>query len=487
MQRLANYINGEFCLAQSGDWLDSVEPATGRVFAQFPDSDDRDVESAVEAANAAEAVWRATTARQRSDILLRIADMIEADLDDLAHAEAQDTGKPLRLAREVDIPRAVANFRFFATAILHFDSEFHQTDQLAINYTLRHPVGVAALISPWNLPLYLLSWKVAPALAAGCTAVAKPSELAPLTASRLAGYADAAGLPNGVLNLVHGLGPKVGAPLVSSPHVSAISFTGGTETGAKIGRAAAGSFKRLTLELGGRNANIVFGDADFEASVATSVRAAFQNQGQMCLSGSRIFVQRDIYARFVDEFTRRTQALKVGDPLEPGTDQGAVVSAEHLRRVESFLDQARQQGGTILCGGRPPESLPPRCQGGYFLEPAVVVDLPADAPFNCQEVFGPVVSIMPFSDTADAVDWANLTPYGLSASLWTNDLRLAHRVAGALRTGTVWINCWLLRDLRVPFGGAKHSGIGREGGWEALRFFTEPKNVCVAMTDPAGS
>ncbi len=481
--KLANYIGGQLVEPQSRGYFDDFDPASGEQCAQVPDSDERDVAKAVTAAKEAFDGWSTTPAAQRSRVLIRLAGLIEEHLDELALLESIDTGKPLSVARTVDIPRAVENFRFFATAILHTRSESHQTDATAINFTLRAPRGVAGLISPWNLPLYLFSWKVAPALATGNTAVGKPSELTPMTAHRLAELSIEAGLPPGVLNIVHGYGAKAGAAIVSHPDVPTISFTGGTDTGAQIARTAGPMFKRLALECGGKNPTIVFADADFDDALATSVRAAFSNQGEICLCGSRLLVERPIYDRFVESFVERTRGLRVGDPMKDGTDLGALISAEHLAKVESYVELARTEGGTIACGGRrpSPESLGDRCRDGVFLEPTVVTGLDMNCRTNTEEIFGPLVTIMPFDDADQAIELANATQYGLSASVWTRDLDRAHHVAAQLQAGTVWVNCWLLRDLRVPFGGMKSSGVGREGGDEALRFFTEPKNVCIRI------
>lgn len=479
MLQIPNFIAGRHIAPASGQYLDNVEPATGRVYSQVADGDARDVEAAVQAAVAAFPAWSRTPAAERSRLLLDIAQRIEANLERLAHAEAVDSGKPLRLARMVDIPRAASNFRFFATAILHDRSEAYRTDSVALNYTLRQPVGVAGLISPWNLPLYLFSWKVAPALATGNTAVAKPSELTPMTAHLLTELCQQAGLPSGVFNVVHGLGPKVGEALVSHPKVRAVSFTGGTATGAHIARAAAPLFKKLTLELGGKNPNIIFADADLDEVIKTSVRSSFENQGEICLCGSRILVEEGIYPAFVERFVAETRKLRVGDPLEGTTDTGALISRGHADKVLSYIRLAKDEGGRILCGGGPPEELGERCRDGYFVRPTVIADLPPECQVNQEEIFGPVVTVAPFRNEAEVVQIANGTPFGLSASLWTRDLARAHRVAEQIETGTVWVNCWLLRDLRTPFGGIKNSGVGREGGEEALRFFTEAKNVCV--------
>lgn len=471
--RLANFIDGAFVGTDS--YFDDIAPATEEVIAEIPDSDARDVDAAVQAAKRVFPAWSRTPAAERSRLLLKLADIIEKNLDELARCESEDSGKPISLAKKLDIPRAVANFRFFATAILHQSSEAHVTDSSALNYTLRQPHGVAGLISPWNLPLYLLSWKIAPAIASGNTCVAKPSELTPMTAHRLAGLSLEAGIPDGVINIVHGLGSKAGAAICEHPGVPLISFTGGTVTGAKVAAAAAPMFKKLSLELGGKNPNLVFADADLDDAIATSIRSSFWNQGEICLCGSRIFVERSIHDQFVDRFVAATKELKIGDPGDPSTDVGALISAAHLEKVTGYVKLAREEGGTVVTGGNRVD------RRGYFVEPAVITGLDCDCRVLQEEIFGPVVTITPFDSDEDAIGFANSTRYGLSASVWTRDLQRAHRVAAALDAGTVWINCWLLRDLRVPFGGMKDSGVGREGGFESLNFFTEPKNVCVKL------
>lgn len=483
MTKIANYINGKFVEPISGSYLDNVDPSTGQVYSQVPDSDERDVEKAVEAATNAFKSWSTTPAAERSNILLTIADLIEKNLDKLAMAECVDNGKPLSLACSVDIPRAATNFRYFATAILHTSSEAHFTDDLAMNYTLRQPRGVVGCISPWNLPLYLFTWKVAPAIATGNTVVAKPSELTPMTAYMLGELCSEASLPPGVLNIIHGLGNKVGAPLVAHPSVTTISFTGGTVTGSSIAATAAPMFKKLSLECGGKNPNIIFADADMDLALDTSVRAAFANQGEICLCGSRIFVERSEYDSFVKAFVEKTQQLKVGDPLESDTNQGALVSEAHLAKVYSYVDLAQQEGGTILTGGKKPQDLPQRCKDGFFLEPTVITGLDCNCRTNQEEIFGPISAIMPFDSESEVIEFANSTKYGLSGTIFTQNLDRAHRVAAKLQSGTIWINSWMLRDLRIPFGGMKHSGMGREGGAETMRFFTEPKNVCVKLNN----
>ncbi len=480
-RRVPNYINGALVAPAAGRYLDNIDPATGTVISLVPDSDESDVAAAVAAAVAAFRPWAELPASERSRYLTRIADRIEARLAEFARAESIDTGKPLALATTLDIPRAAANFRFFATAILHTAAESHATDYSAINYTLRRPRGVAGLISPWNLPLYLLSWKIAPAIATGNTAVAKPSELTPTTAALLAEVCQEAGLPPGVLNLVHGLGASAGAAIVAHPAVKTISFTGGTATGATIARSAAPVFKKLTLELGGKNPTIVFGDTDLDQHLGSIVRSSFANQGEICLCGSRILVEQSLYDQFVVRFTAAVAALTIGDPLEPGTDLGPLISAGHRDKVMGYIALARSEGGVIRTGGGAPATVPARCANGYYVAPTVITNLPMGCRTNQEEIFGPVVTVMPFRDEAHAIELANDSPYGLAASLWTNNLTRAHRVAEQVQCGTIWVNCWLLRDLRVPFGGMRQSGVGREGGDEAIRFFTEPKNVCIKL------
>lgn len=473
--RLANFIDGAFVAPASGQYFDDIEPATGEVIANVPDSDAPDVDDAVRAGQRAFDAWSRTPAEQRSRILLKLADLIEQNLDELALLESRDNGKPVSLAKRLDIPRAVANFRFFGTAILHDASEAHATDTSALNYTLRQPVGVAGLISPWNLPLYLLSWKIAPAIASGNTCVAKPSELTPLTAHRLAELSLEAGVPRGVMNIVHGVGPKAGAAICEHPDVPLISFTGGTVTGAKVATATATRFKKVSLELGGKNPNVIFADADLDDAIATSIRSSFWNQGEICLCGSRIFVERSIHDEFVDRFGAATQKLRIGDPSDPQTDVGALISEAHTAKVMGYIDLAKEEGGTIVTGGHRVD------RRGFYVEPTVITGLNVDCRVLQEEIFGPVVTITPFDGDEEAVRFANSTRYGLSATVWTRDLQRAHRVAAQLHSGTIWINCWLLRDLRVPFGGMKDSGLGREGGFESLRFFTEAKNVCVKL------
>ena len=480
MLKIENYVNGELIKPVSDNYLDNYNPATGEVYSQIPDSDENDVALAVEAAKKAFPVWSKMSAEQRHDILMKIVSLIERDSNLLAEAESVDNGKPLLLAKRVDIPRAVSNFKFYATAAMHTATEAHETAGQAINYTLRQPLGVIGCISPWNLPLYLFTWKIAPALAAGCTVVAKPSEITPMTAYLLSKICIEAGLPEGVLNIVHGLGGKAGAGIVSHKDVKAISFTGGTKTGEWIARTAAPMFKKLSLELGGKNPNIIFADCNYEEMLKTTVLSSFSNQGQICLCGSRIFVEKPLYENFCGDFIERVSALKVGDPLENATDVGAVVSKPHMEKILSYIDLAREEGGHVLHGGKQLK-IEGRCADGYFVEPTIIENLSHDCRTNQEEIFGPVVTITPFDAEDEVLRYANSVEYGLSATVWTENLSRAHRLAEKLESGIVWVNCWLLRDLRTPFGGMKNSGVGREGGFEALRFFTEEKNVCIKI------
>lgn len=483
MRKIANYVDGELIPPRLNRYLDNVEPATGLGYSETPDSDAGDIERAVEAAEKAYPAWAESPLEERAQLLHRLAEMINQRAEALAQAESIDSGKPLSTARRVDIPRAAANCEFFSSAIRHFFSESHATGSEALNYTLRAPLGVVGCISPWNLPLYLFTWKVAPALAAGNTVVAKPSELTPMTAYLLSEICQEAKLPPGVLNIIHGVGARVGQSLVEHPKVQAISFTGGTQTGARIAATAAPRFKKLSLELGGKNPNIIFADCDFERAIGTSVRSSFFNQGEICLSGSRIFIERSIFDKFKAEFVRRTQTLRVADPLDQDCDVGALISQSHLRKVLSYIGLAREEGARILTGARQVH-LEGRCEGGYFVEPTIIEGLSPRCRVNQEEIFGPVVTLAPFDSEDEAVEYANSTPFGLSATIWSENIGRCHRLASRIQSGVIWINCWLLRDLRTPFGGMKQSGLGREGGFEALKFFTEPKNVCVYLGDP---
>lgn len=480
MKTIANYINGEFCAPVSGNYIETSNPATGEMYAKLPDSNHRDVQLAVEAAQNAFPEWQNTSAQDRAKLLFQIAQRIEDLLEELALAETNDTGKPLWLSQSVDIPRAASNFRFFASGILHFASESHMMENTAINYTLRQPLGVVGCISPWNLPLYLFSWKIAPALAAGNCVITKPSEITPMTAFLLAQICNDIELPPGVLNIVHGFGRSAGKSIVEHPDVSAISFTGGTKTGREIAQTAAPMFKKLSLEMGGKNPVVIFDDCNYDDMLATTLRSSFTNQGQICLCGSRIYVEHSLYERFRNDFVEYARDLEIGDPLAEGTLQGAVISGDHLQKIKSYVQLAEKEGGEILCGGNAVQ-LDGRCRNGWFFEPTIIEGLSSDCRVNQEEIFGPVVTIAPFDDEIEALQLANGTPYGLAATIWTEDLTRAHRLSNQLNHGIAWVNCWMLRDLRTPFGGMKQSGMGREGGFEALRFFTEPKNICIKI------
>ena len=476
---IQNYINGALTAPFNERYLDNVEPATGQIYGRIPNSDATDLEMAVKAARAAQKKWAATSLDSRFQILNRLADLIDANLERLAEAESRDNGKPIALARQVDIPRASANIRFFAQAITQFASESHAMGEIAINYTLRQPLGIVACISPWNLPLYLFTWKIAPALAAGNAVIAKPSEVTPLTAFLFSELCIDAGLPKGVLNILHGTGPSIGGPLTTHEHIKAISFTGGTSTGQHIRQVTAKSFKKLSLELGGKNPTVVFADCDLDKTIAETGRAAFANQGQICLCGSRIYVQRKIYDAYVKGLVKYAESLRMGDPLDENTQFGAVVSEPHMEKVLKYIDLAVEQGGKILTGGNR-EKVSGRCVSGFFLQPTVISELSNSSSVNQEEIFGPVCTVQPFDDEKEALALANDSSYGLACSIWSSDIQRCHRLARDIECGIVWVNCWLQRDLRTPFGGMKASGIGREGGVEALRFFTEPKNVCIS-------
>ncbi len=482
MERILNYIGGRLTEPREGNWLDNSEPATGDVYCQIPDSGEQDIADAIESARQAFEGWSSISAEERSRWLMTLADAIEQKLDVLAAAESKDNGKPVSLAKAVDIPRAVSNFRFFAHAITQFSSEAHSMGDEGLNYTLRQSLGVVACISPWNLPLYLLTWKLAPALAAGNTVVAKPSEITPYTAYLLAEICMETGFPPGVLNIVHGQGGRAGEALCRHREIKAISFTGGTATGRRIAGIAAPLFKKMSLELGGKNPTIIFADCDYETMLSTTVRSSFANQGQICLCGSRIYVERPIYERFKADFVAKVSALKPGDPSLAATKTGAVVSEAHLHKVLGYIRLAQEEGGKVLAGGKQ-AILEGRCTHGWFIEPTVIEGLPADCRTNQEEIFGPVVTIAPFDKEEEVLSWANGTEYGLASVVWTENISRAHKMAARLETGIVWINCWLVRDLRTPFGGVKQSGVGREGGMEALHFFTEPKNVCIRYGD----
>ena len=475
MQHIQNFINGVYVPPIAGQYIDNFNPAFGTVSGTIPNSDLSDIEAAFRAATNAFSSWANTPLEDKHEILLGISNGILQNLEALAEAESADSGKTIATARTIDIPRAALNFKFFATALLHFASESHHAPG-SLSYTLRQPLGVVGCISPWNLPLYLFTWKIAPALATGNCVIGKPSEVTPLTASMLGDICNRAGLPPGVLNIVHGLGPSTGEAIVRHPKIKAISFTGSTRAGAEIARIAAPMFKKLSLELGGKNPNIIFADCDYEKMLDTTVRSSFNNQGQICLCGSRIYVEKSLYPRFKKDFVERIKNLKIGNPSDPGNQLGAVVSKMHFDKVMGCIELAKAEGGQILAGGTALQ-MPAPFENGWYIAPTIIEGLPANCRTNQEEIFGPVVTIQTFDQDTEALEMANATDYGLSATVWTNNLDRAHYFSANLQAGIVWVNTWMLRDLRTPFGGVKNSGVGREGGWDAMRFFTEAKNV----------
>ncbi len=474
---IQNYINGNFKDANSNEFLNNINPSLGKVYGTLPDSDQSDVLEAIEAAKIAFPTWKSISFEERFNYLIKIASRIEERMEEFVKAESMDNGKPQWLTAQSDIPRAISNLKFFASAQMNFPSESHHTPLQGLNYTLRQPIGVVGCISPWNLPLYLFTWKIAPALAAGNTVVAKPSEITPLTAYLLTTVCEEIGLPKGVFNVIHGLGAKVGQSIVEHRDVKAIAFTGGTATGRLINLECARQFKKVSLELGGKNPNIIFDDCNFEEMLATTVRSSFTNQGQICLCGSRIFIQRTIYDKFKEAFLFKVKELKVGNPATE-VNIGAIVSEAHMEKILSYISLAKEEGGTILTGGvrHIPNDI---CKDGYFIEPTVIEGLDHMCRVNQEEIFGPVVTLIPFDTEEDAVLMANSTVYGLACTIWTENVKRAHRIAEKIDSGIIWVNTWMVRDLRTPFGGMKESGIGREGGFEAMRFFTETKNVFI--------
>lgn len=476
MEKILNLIDGRMIEAQGQEWLPCFEPATGEVYAQVPSSDERDVALAVQAATKALPVWSKTTRVERAALLTKLAGLLEKNLERFAAAESKDNGKPVSLARTVDIPRSISNLNFFAEQILDYQQELF-TGSAGRNQVVRTPLGIVGTISPWNLPLYLFTWKIAPALAAGNCVVAKPSEVTPMTAFLLAQLSIEAGFPPGVLNIVHGLGARVGSAMSQNKDIKAISFTGSTQTGSRIQQDASKQFKKLSLEMGGKNPFVVFADVDLEKVTSWAVKAAFTNQGQICLCGSRFIIHEQIYPEFKKLFLKKTQSLKVGDPAEPATDQGAIVSADHFKKISLAVEKAKTEGARILTGGKA-AVVPGRCEKGYFFEPTVLEGLGPTSATNQEEIFGPVVTLQTFKSEAQAIALANDSQYGLAASVWGQDPDQLQRVAGDLQFGIIWLNTWMTRDLRTPFGGVKNSGMGREGGRYALDFFTEVKNIC---------
>ena len=480
MEQLTNFINGKFMQPKTEEYLDVFEPATGQVYSKVPNSSSTDIDVAFQAANAAFPGWSELTVTDRSQYLHKIAELLEHQLDNFANYESRDTGKPVTLAQSVDIPRAIANFRFFGDygPTFKFNSELN-SDQ-SENRVVHAPLGVVGCISPWNLPLYLFTWKIAPALMAGNTVLAKPSEITPYTAYKLGEICVDANLPAGVLNIIHGQGITAGDALINHKGVPAISFTGGTATGKIISQKTAASFKKLSLEMGGKNPAIIFTDCNYNKMLETVVQSSFSNQGQICLSSSRILIQTEIFQQFKKDFIGKVNKLIVGDPQDHESNLGAVSSKNHFNKILNYIKLAEKEGGEILFGGKALK-LSGRCKKGWFIEPTIIEGLNNNAKTNQEEIFGPVVTLIPFDNEEDAIQIANESDYGLSATIWTEDKERATRVSNQVEAGVIWVNCWLVRDLRTPFGGMKQSGMGREGGSEALRFFTEQKNVCTSI------
>ncbi|HZG84055.1 aldehyde dehydrogenase [Paenibacillus sp.] len=474
-----HFIDGAFVPSANGRTFDNVNPATEDVIGTVAEGGAAEIDLAVKAAKRAlNGPWKTMTANERIAVLRKVGDLILERKEELARLESLDTGKPSWLSGTIDIPRAAYNFHFFSDYIRTMTAETTQMDDVALNYAIRRPVGVVGLINPWNLPLLLLTWKLAPALAAGNTVVMKPAELTPMTATVLAEICRDAGVPDGVVNVVHGFGPNsAGSALVEHPDVNAISFTGETTTGKIIMASAAGTLKRLSYELGGKNPNVIFADSNLDEVIETTLKSSFINQGEVCLCGSRIYVESSAYDEFLAKFVARTKELKVGDPFDAKTKVGALISEEHYERVSGYIKLAQEEGGTILTGGKRPEGL----ERGYYLEPTIIVGLNRNCRVVKEEIFGPVVTVIPFDSEEEVLEQVNDTHYGLSASVWTNDLRRAHRVAGRIEAGIVWVNTWFLRDLRTPFGGMKQSGIGREGGVHSFEFYSELTNICIKL------
>jgi aminomuconate-semialdehyde/2-hydroxymuconate-6-semialdehyde dehydrogenase len=479
MKAFQHFIFGEYRPSLNGGTMDVINPATGKKYASVAAGDAQDVQLAVNGAREAAREWGLTSLSKRQAIMQKISDLIMNRVDELALAECVDSGKPITQSRQLDIPRAAANFAFFAAAASQWSAESHYMPGQAVNYTLRQPLGTVGCIAPWNLPLYLFTWKIVPAIAAGNAVIGKPSEMTPATASMLGEISNDAGLPPGVLNIIHGTGPEVGEAIVMHDEIKAISFTGSTVVGKRIAGLCADKLKKVSLELGGKNPVIIFADCNYDHMLSTTIRSTFSNTGQICLCGSRILVEKSIYQKFISDFAERTSQLKIGNPEDAATDIGALISESHMKKVLSYIDLAREEGGDIVTGGYRAH-LNGDLSDGYYIEPTIITGLGSECRTNREEIFGPVVTIMPFDNEAEAIELANSTSYGLASIIWTEQLSRAHRVSAAMQSGIVWINCWLLRDLRTPFGGVKQSGLGREGGWDAMRFFTESKNVTIA-------
>ncbi|MGR8918965.1 MAG: 2-hydroxymuconic semialdehyde dehydrogenase [Gammaproteobacteria bacterium] len=483
---MKNFINGEFCASGDSKTFDNPEPTTGEVYAQVHEASRDDVDRAVTAARAAmDGPWGRMTVAERSELLFKVADRINERFDEFLAAECRDTGKPRSLASHIDIPRGAANFKVFADIIRNVPTECFRMETPdgagALNYGVRTPKGVIGVICPWNLPLLLMTWKVGPALACGNTVVVKPSEETPATATLLGEVMNEVGVPPGVYNVVNGFGPgSAGEFLTRHPGVDAITFTGETVTGTAIMQNAAVGIRDVSFELGGKNAGVVFADADFDAAVDGIARAAFANCGQVCLGTERVYVERPIFDRFVEALAAKAKAMKIGPPDDPETGMGPMVSGQQRAKVLSYYEQARNLGATVVAGGGSPD-MPAEHAGGYWVEPTIWTGLPDDSPIIREEIFGPCCHVAPFDDEDEVIEKANDTDYGLCTTIWTQNAARAHRVAEKIDVGITWVNCWFLRDLRTSFGGSKHSGIGREGGVHSLEFYTELRNVCMKL------
>ncbi len=483
-RELRNFVDGKF--VSGGKSFDVYNPATGRVHANAYEADQSIIDTAVSAALAAvDGEWGHMALAKRRALLMRVADGIEARFDEFLEGEIADTGKPRQLAHHLDIPRGAANFRVFADAIATLPTETFEMDTpdggRALNYSVRKPLGVVGVISPWNLPLLLMTWKVAPAMACGNAVIVKPSEETPTTTTLLAEVMTEVGMPAGAFNVIHGFGPgSAGEFLTSHPGVRAITFTGETRTGTAIMKAAAPTVKALSFELGGKNAAVVFADADIEAAIAGLARAVFLNSGQVCLGPERIYVERPVFDQFVAGMKRKAEALKPGLPHDDGVDFGPLISAEHRRKVLDYYALAVAEGANLITGGGIPKLAGPAANG-YFVEPTIWTGLAHNARVCREEVFGPCCAIIPFDTENEAITLANDSEYGLAASVWTTNLSRAHRVGRAMEVGISWVNCWFLRDLRTPFGGSKMSGVGREGGEHSINFYSETSNICIKL------
>ena len=481
MIKIKNYINGKLSVSSNKSHIDIFNPSVGEVYAQCPNSNEIDLQNAIKSAESSFPKWSNLKQKHRSELLLKIADLIERDLNEFAKAESIDNGKPYKLSKTLDIPRSIKNLRFFASMANAIEKESYHKENV-INYVLRQPLGIVGTISPWNLPLYLFTWKIAPALVSGNCVIAKPSEITPYTAYLFSKICIEANLPKGVLSILHGEGKIIGEAIVNHKKIKAISFTGGTDTGKAIAKKASKNLKKISLEMGGKNPVIIFDDCNYDKMINSLIKSSFLNQGQICLAGSRIYIQKTIYNKFKKDFISKIKKLRIGDPFNRNTDQGAIVSAEHLNKILKYIKYAKEEGGKIISGGSIPK-MDSKFSSGWYFSPTVIENLSQKSKLNKEEIFGPVVTLNKFKDEQDVVKMANDNDYGLASIIWTNNTSKANKLAEILESGLVWINCWLERDLRTPFGGIKNSGYGKEGGKYAIDFFTEPKNICIKYYD----